>query len=234
MRVRAAWLGSIFVGTLLAGGVAHATPIFDVTVWSAATPGSTISSSSQQALPTNTTLIQSGNEVATFTMTGLPNWDIANGGTNNVNNTLGNFIGGATGPGISNFAAQGSYTTATALADILSTSSFASASIFDLSFTVNHQISATVWHDDGMSIWSGDNSTLIPGTDSASPTTAIGTNVTLGPGSYNLWYVEANGAPSVLKITNYSVPEPGMLPLFAMGLLGVGSILAYRRRAGRV
>ena len=159
---------------------------------------------------------------ATFTLTGLPNWVVGS----QSSNTLGNFIGTA---GISNLT----FYNGGSVNSVLSTSGFASVSIFDLQFNPHHWATGTVTHDDGVSLYdNGGSSSADQIMNSAYPTTAITTSFsTVGTsGPYNLWYLEANGAPSVLQVSATNVPEPGTIALLAAGLLGLGFAIGLRRR----
>ncbi len=232
MRLKALCLGSAVAAATMAGAAAHATPLstptFSVSVYSALTPNSSIGSSNQQALPTNP-IVTGSNEIASFTLAGLPQWFVGASTTN----SLGNFVGASlsnsvwTAPSnISNLA----FMNGGSFGSILSTPNFGSATIFDLALngntgTLANPLTLTITHDDGMSLFASNYQyTAASGPVYVDTTTFTIPAGTTGP--YNLWYLEANGAPSALEV---SVPEPGTVSLFAMALLSLGFV-AYRRR----
>ena len=224
--------GSLAAAVLAFSPLAQAGPLssitFSVTAWNANTPGSNINSLNQQALPSNPLMNLS--PFVTGTATGLPSWYVGSG----TANTFGNFVGG-NGPGSgtsNNFTFQngGSFGTT------LSTGSFGSATLMRLTFTLaNNDTMMTIVHDDGISIFGamGQVTPTTPG-NSAYPTTATGTGYDLSAGTYSLYYVEANGAPSELSFQNVTeAPEPGALALFGAGLLGCALFIGRRRRMSR-
>jgi PEP-CTERM motif len=100
--------------------------------------------------------------------------------------------------------------------------------IMELTFTAASALSGTINHDDGISLYSHGNTTtdLLP-ISAASPTTAELTNFSIGPGTYDLYYVEANGAPAVLDMEVTAAPEPASLAMLGIGILSLGVV---RRR----
>ncbi len=198
--------GAAMVAATLSVGIAHASPItFNVTVWAGQTPGATANSATQQALPSNP-INASLALAATFTFTGLPNWQNPAGSANTFNNFVQPTSAVSNLKFYHNLVSTENFT--------LSTPNFGEVSLFELSFTTPTALSGTISHDDGISLWNSNNTTDI--VDSSAPTNQIPTNFSVGSGTYNLWYVEANGAPAVLDFTNVKnipVPEPGSLLL---------------------
>jgi hypothetical protein len=103
-------------------------------------------------------------------------------------------------------------------------------------FTISSAQTLTVHHDDGVAVFFGGG-VLTPDNESikqaADPQDAnLDTLYSLtAPGTYTLYYVEANGLPEVLQtiLTPVAVPLPGALPLFATGLGALG-LLGWRRK----
>lgn len=224
--------GSLAAAVLAFSPLAQAGPLnsitFNVTGWNASTPGSSSTSSSQQANPSNT-IMTAGNLFVTGTVSGLPNWCVGGVGCVRGNNSFYNFVNN-NGNGGTNYSFN--FWNSAAGNTILSTGHFASATLLKLTFTLyNNDTSGTIVHDDGISLY-GPTGLVV---NSASPTTAIGTPFkNLSAGTYSLYYVEANGAPSQLTFQNVTeAPEPGALALFGAGLLGCALFIGRRRRMSR-
>ena len=225
--------GGLAAAVLAFSPLAQAGPLssitFNVTGWNASTPGSGISSPSQQAIPSNP-IIMGSNLFVTGTATGLPNWYVSG----STPNTFGNFVGNSGNNGWGNGTHNlWNYVSPASGSTVLSTGNFASATLLQMTFTLaNNDTMGTILHDDGISIWNANNTLEL--VNSAGPTTAIGTAFNLSAGTYNLYYVEANGAPSELSFQNVTeAPEPGALALFGAGLLGCALFIGRRRRMSR-
>jgi len=201
-------------------GVAHADPFTwgTVTVWNAATPGATDTSPTEQALFSNPLRV-GANRIFSSTYSGP--LDLALNGINTTPATVGQFLG------------SGSVTYGASVAGLTQTLSKANdkwTTLMDWTFSLNSTANLAIMHDDGFSIANASNTTTITG--APGPTGSVSADVTLGPGSYNLWYVEANGLPAQLNfgLASTPVPEPATMALVATGLLGLGMI---RRRKTR-
>jgi hypothetical protein len=215
----------------LAGAMMWALPaqagVMNVTVWQKPTPGSDINSANQKALPTNA-FLQAGAPIAQFVYNGSINWKQ----TSQVLNTLRDFIGSG-GGSISGCVGTSCVNATTLAATTLSQGGFSLASLFRIEFTTPVGGNFSVDHDDGVSIWNFNNT--VSYLDSSTPTSEKTSNFNLpGAGTYNIWFVQANGAPTVLETTvadRSQVPEPSVVALMAMALLSLFGLRFMRRRS---
>ena len=201
-----------------------------VTIWNAATPGATSTSASQQGLPTAVGLFGGPLPlVAASTPYAFPI---------NYNDT--NLL---TIPGF--FASGGNPTPATCtsaacLTNPLSLGGFAQATVFRFTFMESTTEIFSVTHDDGVSLFVAGTETttctiancpgdLLPTSAAVPQIVGSPTSVTIGPGTFDLWFADVNGLPAVLEATSTVVPLPGALPLFATGLVGL-VLLGWRRK----
>jgi hypothetical protein len=206
---------------------------WNVTVWTGAPNGITSSLTATNVNP-------SGPADATFTFQ-----DPTNGGINWINNApqnptpAGNLVQnflqladinsasfvsakyGNGAAGITNFGNASLSDTGVTLASyFMLTANYSSAT----------PLSGSVTHDDGASLDVFNGSTTTNLFSNPTLTTAVKDNFVLPAGNnqIQLYYVEANGSPSVLTVA--AVPEPATWAMMILGFIGVG-FMSYRRRA---
>jgi hypothetical protein len=193
---------------------AHATVMvgaFAVTVWNGLNPHPGVQTDpTQQALPTNP-IDTPLDRIASFTYTGNLNFNDPSGGTDTIGADL------ATGGGTLTAFTSGSQTVLNGTT--FSGTNFTRATLMEISFTLLTAKTLNITHDDGISLWNSGNS--VDFLNASSPTTAELSTVTVGPGSYNLWYAEVNGLPAILDVDATAIPEPVSMAIFASGLLGL-------------
>ena len=173
----------------------------------------------EQARPSNPLAGATPNAAFTYTFSGGLSWVETTQASNTLSANVGS--GGGSIAGCVGTSCNG----ATGLmSDVLSTSGFQRTSLFELTFTTSGPTVGVIGHDDGASIYDGSNTTAYYYDPEP---TVLDTSVFSLPaaGTYNIWYVEANGAPSdlILNLRSLtSVPEPATLGLMGLGLIGIG------------
>jgi hypothetical protein len=113
----------------------------------------------------------------------------------------------------------------------LSSGHYRSTTFFVITAAFVDGFNATITHDDGISVF--DDGVAIR--TRPAPTTAVNTVANgFNGGAWSLYYVAANGNPSILVVDAdrqpTPVPVPAALPLLAAGL---GAFAFFRRRAAR-
>jgi hypothetical protein len=164
-----------------------------------------------------------------FTYSGELNWATAIPG-----NTVGDFIGAANIGSISNFSGN----EAAFLSTVLSVSGDHTTAFFRFNgfLSSTGPFSGTLAHDDGATFIVGGD-TLV---GSAPETSVINSSWSnKGPytnAAFSLYYVEGNGAPSVLNLSaegfTTAVPEPSTWLMMIAGFFGLG-FMAYRRKGSQ-
>jgi hypothetical protein len=203
-----------------------------VTIWNAATPGATSTSISQQGLPTAVGLFGGPLPlVAASTPFTSPI---------NYNDTALNTIPGFFASDTPAAPTPGTCISVACLTNPLSLSGFAQATVFRFTFMESTTEIFSVTHDDGVSLFVAGTETttctiancpgdLLPTSAAVPQIVGSPTSVTIGSGTFDLWFAEVNGLPGVLEATSTVVPLPSALPLFATGLVGLG-LLGWRRK----
>jgi hypothetical protein len=212
-----------------AGQAAPINGTFDVTVWQGI--GNGVSTDpNNQALASNP-LANPTALIATFTYTGGLNF--LQDGNSNQDGSLATFIGSGGGSlnGCVGTAAGCSSSSSLGTA-IVSSTNYGTTTLFE--FTPTAPVNAgsgIVIHDDGIGLYQ-PTGTLITALGDSAPTSAEDTNYILAAGSFDLFYVEANGLPAQLDFEytdSTTVPEPSTGLLFGTALLAFAFGLIRRK-----
>jgi hypothetical protein len=220
-------LTSALAGAVLFGlssipaSAAFLTGVFDVTVWNGA-PNLVDSNNVANAVP-------SGTADAHFTYTGPLNWvDNSPQNTTPAGNLASNFltlanISGYTSPNgtIADVATFGNTS--------LSIAGDGYVTFFKITGTY-YGPGGTITHDDGATLFINGSLRLSSPAETQAITQGFTNPLGEAPATFELWYVSANGAPSVLQVT--AVPEPATWAMMILGFFGVGFV-AYRNRQNR-
>ncbi len=229
-------LASVVLGLAGSIGTANAAPTTPdtsntVAIWNAATANSGETAAAQQALPSAASSLTQ--VLATTNYSEPINYDLPSGGTDTI---PGFFAASLSNPGQ---LPPAGCTTGACANNVLSSGGYANVSLFEFTFTTGEE-SFTVTHDDGVSLFAsgteGACTTATPVTSASCPTDLLPVGdsgptvadttaaITLGAGTYDLWYTAANGLPEVLETNSVAVPAPPIghgLPV----ILAVGGIL---------
>jgi hypothetical protein len=203
---------------------------FDVTVWNGSPFFNYLSSDTANAQNTPT-----GPSLAHFTYTGALDWRVDESPSNNPHkNVFGSFLDAAD---ISNFTSSFSGTTAQQLDHFLNTSMSVANDRFVTFFEITTTLfltgssSGTVTHDDGASLYDDGVALFSSPYETSAMTDHF--NLHSGANSLALYYVEANGAPSVLSVSvcdPVNVPEPSAAGLCGLALIGLGWLARRQRK----
>lgn len=207
------------------------------TAWNAATPGANSASISQQGLPTAVGLF--GGPLPLVSASTPFAFPI------NYNDTALDTIPGFFASDMPAASTPATCISAACLTNPLSLGGFAQATVFRFTFTETAAETFSAIHDDGVSLFVAGTETtnctiascpgdLLP-TSAAQPTTARSDSASIGPGTYDLWFAETTGLPSVLEVSSTpATPLPAALPLLATGLGALGLLGWRRKRKARV
>jgi hypothetical protein len=146
--------------------------------------------------------------------------DFMNNNSQGGSNTFGDFFG-ANQSGIKYVSGA---SVSTLLGTMMSSAPLSSLSTYiDIqgSFVARANAVGTIAHDDGASLYLNGSPTAT--ISSPGPTSLVSSSggLTQGSDTFNLIYVEANGAPADLTFTATNVPEPSSLALLGTALLGL-------------
>jgi hypothetical protein len=221
-------LGAAFaVASLIAFSPAQAaslTGTFNFSIYHTGAGGGLITSPDQQAQASNP--LASGSAIATGTYTGALNFNSAGESSNNIWDWL--LTGGGLGA-LTNFSAL---EIATLQQTTKSSAPFKDTTLFVITGTTGANIlDGFIVHDDGITLYDSLNNAVAA---SPAPTTQVATQYQNLLGPFSLYYIAANGNPSVLdfEYTNTTAaptPLPAAVWMFGTALAGAG-LLARRRK----